>query len=49
MLARNSQRFSEFRLPKGVAVRKVLALAIGADALTVLEAVLTADTPLWLR
>lgn len=48
-LDRYSQRFSEYRLPKGAAGREALALRIGTDGFTVLEGVFAADTAPWLR
>jgi transposase len=42
-------RFSEYRLPDGLAARTTLAEQIGADGRRLLAAVYAADAPAWLR
>ena len=46
---RYGPRFDEFRLPKGMAERRALAEAIGADGFRLLGAVYAPDAPAWLR
>lgn len=48
-IERYDHRVEDYRLPKGEEARLALALVIGADGTTLLNAIYAADAPIWLR
>ena len=46
---RYGTRFDDYRLPKGQAERQALAVSIGGDGFSLLEAIYSDQAPAWLR